>query len=213
MQPVDLVRRSLGADAWSLACTAWAEDSVLRVDESRCILPTYDVSLIRGATNQFDFPMLPNCLYGYFAANGREAFRLTRNNKEIERLLEADWESLLSVSTTALAALILPFYESGISESHRVIQNVLELEAMCKNGAFEFDPKEQSSVAMKNAAISTKLVGDSVEVRVLTLRGWMHTKSNLGIETISIGRNGHVTLAEREVWSEKLFRKFPGIKY
>lgn len=213
MQPLDLIRRSLGSDAWALACTAWDEASVLRIDESRCILPTYKIYRICGATNQFDFPMLPRSSYGYFAANGREAFRLTRTNKEVERILEADWESLLGVSTTTLAALVLPFYESGITESHRVLQDVSELESMCKSGHFEIDPKEGSSIAKMKAEIGTKMIGESVQVRVLTLRGWMHMKANLGIETISIGRNGHVTFAEREVWSAKLFRKFPPIMY
>lgn len=213
MQPLELIRRLLGVDGWALARSAWAESSIIRMDEALSILPSFKIYRVQGETDQFDFPMLPHCSYGYFAANGSEAFQLTRENREVERILKIDWSSLSTVSPYALAKLILPFYEDGIKESHRVLQNAVELEAMCAVGHFEIDPEQWTRLPATNGRLGMEITDNTIRLRVLTLRGWMHMKANLGIETIAIESDGHVSFGKREVWSEKVFRRFPAIMY
>src|SRR5262249_39694031 len=80
---------------------------------------------------QFDFPMLPHGSYGYYAANGREAVRLTRAGKEIERILAAEWRSLPAQNAVRLASFVLGFYDGGIKASHHVLADADDLLAMC----------------------------------------------------------------------------------
>jgi hypothetical protein len=213
MQPLELIRQSLGTEGWALARSSWAESSIIRMDETRSILPSFKIYSVQGATDQFDFPMLPHCSYGYFAANGSEAFQLTRKNREVERILKIDSSSLPTVSPYALAELVLPFYEDGIKESHRVLRNVAELEVMCADGHFDIDPEQRTRRPTTNCRLGLEMTDNTIRLRVLTLRGWMHMKANLGIETIAIESDGHVSFGKREVWSEKVFRRFPAIMY
>ena len=55
--------------------------------------------------------------------------------------------------------------------------------------------------------------GEVVVLRTVTLRGWMHEKNNLGVETIRVDPTGSVRMDERQVLSTDIFTSIPNIKY
>ena len=63
-------------------------------EDDLSIFRSYKIYVVRGRTEQFDFPILPWGSYTYYAVNSREAVRLTRAGKEIERILAEEWKSL-----------------------------------------------------------------------------------------------------------------------
>lgn len=213
MQPQELIRRALRSENWALAQSSHASSEIVERVDALCLLPSYDIYIVRGAFNQFDFPSLPSGSYGYYAANGREAFQLTRRHKEIERLLRVDWAVLPTLSPCALAGLVLPFYDGGIKERHRVLSGVEALEQYRANRHYELDENQMSLLPTQDLIPSIEATENRIHIRVLTLRGWMHRKVNLGVETITIESDGRVSLDQRKVWSEKIFRRIPHILY
>lgn len=214
MNPVDLIKRDLGAVEWERCRQGWAEGSIINLQQDMPIFRDYKIYLVRGQTRQFDFPMLPHGSYGYYAANGREAVRLTRAGKELERILEAEWASLPAQNPVKLASFILGFYDGGIKASHRVLAGADDLRDLAS------PPRDyrinECAFAKALPAIgetSCRIEGNTIKLRTVTLCGWMHDKRNLGIETIAISKDGSVALGPREVLAEKIFDRVPGIRY
>ena len=158
--------------------------------------------------------MLPRGSFGYYAANGREAVRLTRTGKEIERVLAAEWAGLPAQNSVKLASFVLEFYDGGIKASHHVLADAEELRAMSAPPSdYRINESVLSLALPALGKTSCKVDGDTVKLRAVTLCGWMHDKQNLGIEMITISKNGAVHLGQREVLAENIFDEVPGILY
>src|SRR5262245_18874607 len=130
MNPVELIRIDLGPSEWHRCCQAWTQENIINLQENLSIFPDFRIYLVRGQTRQFDFATLPRGSFGYYAANGKEAVRLTRAGKEIERILALQWSSLGAQSPVKLASFVLGFYDGGIKASHCVLADMDELLAM-----------------------------------------------------------------------------------
>jgi hypothetical protein len=214
MNPVDLIKRDLGPAEWERCRKDWAEGSIINFQKKLSIFRDHKIYVVRGQTRQFDFPMLPHGSYGYYAANGREALRLTRAGKEVERILAAVWDSLPAQDPVKLASFVLGFYDGGIKASHHVIADADELREMAA------PPKtyriNENVFARALPAIGKtfcEVEGNTIKLRTVTLCGWMHCKRNLGIEAIAIATDGSVDLGPREVLAENIFDEVPGILY
>src|SRR5579883_607176 len=131
MNPVDLIKGHLGPVEWERCRQAWAEGSIINFQKDLDIFRHHKIYLVRGQTQQFDFPMLPHGSYSYYAANGREAVRLTRSGKEVERVLATNWSSLPAQDPVKLASFVLRFYDGGIKASPHVLADADALLAMC----------------------------------------------------------------------------------
>jgi hypothetical protein len=211
---VELIKKHLGPAEWTRACGAWQEPFVIKLDEPSCVFANFKTYVVHGATNQFDFPMLPHCSYGYYVANGSRAIRLTREGKEIEQILASEWTELRQTSPVLLASFIIRFYDAGILASHRVLKDVEDLKAMCEPPSqYRLNETGLSAVRPQVGETSLRLDGDTVILRAVTLLGWMHMKSNLGIEHIRVAHDGRVTLEPRRVLTENTFARVPQLMY
>jgi hypothetical protein len=214
MNPVDLIKSDLGEEGWRIARRSWAETSILVLDEELSVFSTYKIFRVHGITGQFDFPILPHCSYGYYAANGKEAVRLTRANKEIQRILASDFPSFAKANPVRLASLILCFYDGGIQASHSVLADADDLRAMCRPPRHFHLDERAFATALPNLGItSCSVEGELIVLRAITLLGWMHDKRNLGIEVLLIAEDGAVALRPRLVLAKRVFDKVPGIRY
>ena len=214
MDPLDLIRRDLGPGEWQRAGEAWTEASIIKLREDLSLFPHFKIYLVYGKTAQFDFPTLPHGSCGYYAANGSEALRLTRAGKEIERVLAIDWPSLPSANPVQLASFVLSFYDGGIKESHRVLAGAEELRAYeTPPGEYRLDRAAFDRALPRIGLTSSEMEPETVVIRAVTLCGWMHRKGNLGIETLTISKDGVVALGPRLVLAENVFAKYPGIRY
>jgi len=182
--------------------------------EDCCLFRSFKIYRIRGVTGQFDFVTLPHGSYGYYAANGREAIRLSRQGKEIEKILSTDWAALPDVNPVPLASLVLAFFDEGIKATHQVLANRTSLEVMCRDPRnFQLTDEVKTNHLSKLGETTIQLLHDTVMIRAITLCGWMHRKQNLGVECLKIARTGRVTFEPRLVLSEKTFNRVPGIRY
>jgi hypothetical protein len=214
MNPVELIKRDLGPDEWQRCRKGWAEGSILVLQEELSLFRDYKIYLVRGQTQQFDFPSLPHGSYGYYAANGGQAIRLTRAGKEIERILEAEWTSLPAQNPVQLASFVLGFYDSGIKATHRVVANAGDLRDLGRPPRhYRINENALATALPAIGESSSKIEGNTIKLRAITLCGWMHDKQNLGIETIAISKDGTINLAPREVLAEKIFDQVPPIMY
>jgi hypothetical protein len=214
MNPVDLIKRHLGPVEWERCKQAWAEGSIVNFQKEISVFPDYKIYLVRGQTEQFDFPMLPHCSYGYYAANGREAVRLTRRGKEIERILAASWSALSDQNPVTLSSFLLGFYDEGIKGRHHVLADVNELLAMCTPPkTYRVNDDSLARIRSRIGTTTCTTGGKMVKLRAVTLCGWMHRKQNLGVETIGISMDGSVDLRPREVLAETIFDEVPKIMY
>ena len=214
MNPIDLIKRDLGLDQWERCRQGWAEGSIINLQEELSIFQDHKIYLVRGQTQQFDFPMLPSGSYGYYAANGREAIRLTRTGKEIQRILAASWPSLPAQDPVKLASFVLEFYDGGIKASHHVLADEAALLAKCtRPKSYHVNESAMLRASPRISITSCTTECDTVKLRAVTLCGWMHCKQNLGIETIAISKDGTVDLRPREVLAKRIFDEVPGIMY
>ncbi len=78
---------------------------------------------------------------------------------------------------------------------------------------YELNEKEFAKALPDIRSTQSKLDGEFLSVRAVTLCGWMHRKQNLGIESFTIGSNGNVSFGKRRVLSRKIFVRVPGIMY
>ena len=215
MNPVELVKRDLTPDEWDSACQSWREP--IRELPDQCPFARHRLFIIHGRTKQFDFPSLPHGSYGYYAANGRSATRLTRENKDIQSILADEWAELPESDPVCLASLILKFFDAGTKERHHVLKDADDLQSFGNPAHpatnYELNDKEFSK-ALPNIG-STVIAFDSavLSLRAVTLRGWMHDKQNLGIESFTIGSDGLVSFQKRDVLSKRIFRCVPAIRY
>jgi len=145
-----------------------------------------------------------------FAANGHAAIRLTRKNKEICSILSQEWEHLPNSNPVVLASLILKFYDGGIRSSHRVIRHAGDLYEIGPN--YKLNEREFNKTC-DSIGETTTTRGDELEIRAVTLMGWMHNKRNLGIEHITINPSGVVTMKPRMLLSKRIFKSTPQIRY
>jgi hypothetical protein len=214
MNPVDLVRSILSPDEHD-ACLAWGRQ-IKEVPE-QCPFRRHRLFMIWGPTTLFDFPTLPGGSLAYFAANGSSAIRLTRKNKEIQRILAAEWRDLPALDAVCLASLILKFFDAGIKDSHHVLPDAdaLRTYGMSTAGVprYELNEGELAKALPNIGSTSSVFEGRSVSIRAVTLCGWMHEKQNLGVESIAIAEDGSVSFAERKVLSRRIFKRVPAIKY
>jgi hypothetical protein len=214
MNPIGLIKRDLGSVEWERCRKSWAEESIISYQTELVIFRDYKIFLVHGQTQQFDFPTLPHGSYGYYAANGREAVRLTRVGREIETILAADWSSLPEQNPVKLTSFIIGFYDDGIKASHRVLADADELRNMTGPlSEYRINESDFARVLPNIGKTYSKVEADTIQLRAITLRGWMHYKRNLGIETIAIAKNGKVELGKREVLAENIFDEVPGIRY
>ena len=146
-----------------------------------------------------------------FAANGHVATRLTRKNKEICSILSQEWEHLPDADSVVLSSLILKFYDGGIRSSHRVLRHANELQEFGPN--YQLNEREfNKTLDLIGKTTATRKDGE-LEIRAVTLMGWMHDKRNLGIEHITINPSGVVTMKQRMVLSKRIFKSTPQIRY
>ena len=213
MNPVEMIKLDLGPTEWQRASKEWDANGVITLNKDLSILPHCKIYLVRGETYQFDFPMLPQSSYGFYAANGMQVIRLTRVGKEIENVLAIEWPHLPTLNPISLADLILPFYDGGIKESHHTLADADELRAFEKSGHHRLNESAFAQALPRIGQTSCELEDDAVVLRVITLCGWMHCKQNLGIENLKIARNGMVTLGPRQVLAEKIFDVLPDFTY
>ncbi len=215
MNPVELVKRDLTPDEWDAACQSSREPIQELPDQ--CPFSRHRLFIIHGRTKQFDFSTLPHGSYGYYAANGRSATRLTRENKEIQSILADEWTELSESDPVCLASLILKFYDAGIKEQHHVLKDADDLRSFgnpthpAKN--YELNDKEFSKSLPNIGTTVISFNGTVLSLRAVTLCGWMHDKQNLGIESFTIGADGLVSFRKRDVLSRRIFRRVPAIRY
>jgi hypothetical protein len=206
LNPVNLIEKDLQQENNAL--------SQIMLDKDSPEFTQHKIYRVLGSTGQFDFPSLPHGSNGFYAANGSEALRLTRASKEIQTVLSREWLQLPKTNPVQLASLILLFFDEGIKARHRVLASADELQALCT------PPKgyQLNSIAYEEALpqigvtefLSTEPV---ILLRAVTLLGWMHEKQNLGIEVLEIQQSGTVTLRERQVLAEPIFKSVPSLRY
>ncbi len=215
MDPVELIKRDLGADGWAAACRSRREP-IQELDE-QCPFVRYKLFVVSGQMRQFDFPTLPHGSYGYYAANGFTATRLTRESKEIESILADEWSDLPAADPVLLASVVLKFFDGGIKASHHVLKDVGSLrdfgESKYSSKNYELNERQLAKVLAKIGETNSVLSRDHLAIRAVTLCGWMHRKQNLGVESFTIDQKGNVSFARRCVLSRRIFARVPGIRY
>lgn len=213
MNPIDLIRRDLGAD-WERLWRGRARAVSVRLEETLSVFSGYKIYVVMGDTHQFDFPCLPNGSMAYYAANGAKAVRLTRTGKEIQSILAEEWPSFAQSNPVCLASLLLRFLDGDVRTSHHVLANADDLRAMCLRPATYRLNEEALAKALPDVGVTSSfLEGSQVVIRAITLLGWRHDKRNLGIEILTIHENGQVAMAERQVLAKKIFDKVPALRY
>jgi hypothetical protein len=215
MNPIELVKRDLTPEEWDAACQSWREP--IQEMAEQCPFSRHRLFIVHGRTRQFDFPTLPHGSYGYYAANGRSAVRLTRKNREIQTILADEWTDLPRFNPVRLASLVLKFFDAGIKASHQVLQDADALLVFgnptpsAKN--YELNQKEFAKALPQIGSTKSTFDGKCLSVRAVTLCGWMHDRQNLGIESFTIGPDGNVSFAKRQVLSQRIFARVPAIRY
>lgn len=210
MNPEELVKRDLQIDD---------SDTTVSVNEiaNQCPFSQHRLFLVLGATKRFDFPTLPVGSLGYYVANAHSATRLTRQNKEIESVLSAEWNHLPNADPVLLASLILKFYDGGIHATHHVLQDIDALrsfgDSQSPSRDYELNEKELSRVTPEIGLTESTRMEDVLAIRAVTLCGWMHDKQNLGVESFTIARDGKPTFQKRHELSRKIFKRVPAILY
>ncbi|TWT56283.1 hypothetical protein [Allorhodopirellula solitaria] len=218
MNPIELVKRGLSPEEWDAACQFWREPiEPIQEVADECPFARHRLFIVYGRTRQFDFPTLPHGSYGYYAANGRSAIRLTRINKEIQTILADEWADLPASDPVRLASLILKFFDAGIKASHHVLRDANELRNFGKPRHsmknYQLSEKEFQMAMPHISSTESTLDGKCVALRAVTLCGWMHDKRNLGIESLTIASDGNVSFAKRQVLSRGIFDRVPAIRY
>lgn len=149
-----------------------------------------------------------------FAAIENEVIRLTREGKEIERVLAVEWDGLNSIDPVELSSTILRFYDAGIKATHAVLRDESDLHSRCEGPrGYELNDAELSNCRDQIGNTQSWMEEDCFYLRAITLCGWMHVRSNLGIEYLTIRRNGTVQQRQRKVLSKQIFSRFPQIRY
>ncbi len=208
MDPLKLIRKDLGEDAWNARDRRSYDTSP---DERISPLRSPKIYRFFWATGQFDFPCLPDGSYCVYAADGWKAIRLTRAGKEIESILAAKWPELSDCDPVRLADLILMFYDGGIKHSHSTLPNA---DALYPSDKYRVvDEAEMTRIRDSVGTTQINVERDTVVIRAVTLCGWMHEAQNLGIEHIHIPRSGKVQFDARQTLSKKIFSKLPDIYY
>ena len=214
MNPIELIKNEIGAEEWSRCLDSCVENRVIQLQEGLDLFESHKIYRVLGKTQQFDFTMLPRGSFCYFAANGREAIRLTKSGKEIERILGENFLTLPRQNPVGLASFILRFFGDGIKASHHVLAGEEDLAAMCSGkNSYLINATELTNSSPRLGRTELSFDEGSIRIRALTLCGWMHSKQNLGIEVITVSQEGRVHLGVRDVLSEKIFTQVPRILY
>ncbi|MEQ8788073.1 MAG: hypothetical protein RIC55_17325 [Pirellulaceae bacterium] len=145
---------------------------------------------------------------------GVRAIELTTENGEVNKLLAANWLVLPNQSPVLLAEFVLTFFGDDVRINHKVLADVDDLWAM-KNHRHRYVIDEEAVTKVESLIGRTELheCEQAITLRCLTLLGWMHEKQDLGIETITIERDGSVTRAERVQLCSRTFLETPDLWY
>ena len=170
---------------------------------------------VAGIYEMFDFPTLPFGSYCIYAASAQQAIRLTRKGKEIQIILKEEWENLAMADPVELSTVLLWFF--GVpSSDHHVLRDLEDLRKFAQPEEFPRYVINENKLATVQADIGhahLQVNRENLELRVVTLLGWMHDKQNLGIETIHIARDGMVTLGKRRTLLRRVFETVPHVRY
>lgn len=211
VKPSHLIRNDLGEELWAQCITRMSSTDDLPAIDELSPFQSSKTYFIHGRTGQYDFPTLPHGSYCIYDADGRKATRLTRQGKEIESVLKANWHMLNECNPVVLANLILTFFDGGIRSTHHVL---LDADAICCHGEnYVLNDREFAKSQELIGATTASRCDDVVVIRAVTLCGWMHDKRNLGIENIRVLQSGEVQLDKRSVLSKKIFKSVPQIRY
>lgn len=206
MDPHELIKADLGITNF--------RDEMMSVYDGGMppIFPSHKLFVVRGYDDRFDFVSLPTGSYTYYAVTHDSAIRLTRDGKEIESVIEREWNAIPAVDIVEFTQFVLQFYEDGIKRSHHVLRDVHDLRSMQGEHRI-LNAKAISQIA--NQVGETQLCSgdDQYQIRAVTLCGWMHEKQELGIESVSITNHGEVSLGARQILCRKTFLKLPAIMY
>jgi hypothetical protein len=208
VKPIDLIKSDLGEDLWK-ACYPRSIGELSPV-ENLSPFQSSKTYIVRGKTGQIDFVSLPHGSYCYYVVDHQKAVRLTRAGREIESVLRENWPTLQDCHPVKLASLILNFFDGGIRSSHAVLPDAEKLHA------YQHHVLDNEELERVQDLIGTTIIccqEDEINIRAVTLCGWMHNKQNLGIERIRISKCGNVQLDKREVLSERIFKSVPQIMY
>ncbi len=184
----------------------------IQLNEEFPLLGPYHIYVVRGETDQFDFPMLPYGSYGYYAANGYKAICLTRTGKEIEQILQEAWPTLAHISVLSFSSFILQFYGSSSKETHHVLASKEDLLTYPKDYVLNSQEYQKIHTSVYKTCF-LQISETEIIIQALTLKGWMHEKHDLGIEVFHILNQGSVHFEERKVLSTTIFTGVPEIHY
>lgn len=162
----------------------------------------------RGAHRTFDFMSLPYGSYAYVAVCEHGAIRLRRRGRELETFLKHEWSSLKKADPVHVADFLLTFLNDGIKDQHAVIRDFEEIEQR-NFESNNVNMEAVNSIKEKLGTTNKKMIGDQLVVRAISLRGWMHTKQELGAQTVTIATTGAVTVSTRQVLCSKIFKAIP----
>ena len=207
MNPIELVKQDLTTEQLE---NSLLERGVVELPD-QCPFVNNRIFAFYGATREFDFPTLPHGSFCLYAANGTRAIRLSRAQKEICQVLAQEWQHLSNADPIVLASLILKFYDGGIKSSHRVLKDEHDLIEVGPN--YTINVKELDKCRDAIGETSLTIVDQELHIRAVTLMGWMHNKSNLGVERLTVDSSGSVMLDGREQLSKRIFKSTPQIRY
>ena len=206
MDPRTLIEEDLLSQQLATTAKAWTDQ--IRPTDKPSPFRAFDLYYVNGSRGQFDFPALPSGSYCIYAANGKNAIRLTRERKEIQLILRQEWDGLATADPVVLSAVILRFFDGGIRASHYVLRDIADLRRFAQVG-YVLNERRLSRVEGLIGSTSMQVDSEEMKLRTLTLMGWMHHKRNLGIEMIHISKDGVVRLDKRKTLTRRVFKRTP----
>ena len=159
-----------------------------------------------------------------------DVVEMRRDNGGLREVLCERWEFLRSCSALELAALLLDVLRSD-RETHHVVSSVDDIRAIPEDGVpvsweahdscynsnetwYKIDDEELARI--ESSIGETKIEWNGLAsflLRAVTLLGVDHKKTNLGIESATVFRDGTVHFDSRRVLSERLFTELPTIHW
>lgn len=162
----------------------------------------------RGQNRPFDFVSLPHGSYAYVAVCQHGAVRLRHRGRGLETVLRHEWNFLKKADPVDLAQLLLTFLNDGIKYEHSVIRSfdeIMKWDLESKNVNMEALRLIKEEIGTTTSTI----VDGRLKIRAISLRGWMHTKQELGIQNLSIASTGTVAVSTRQVLCGQVFTTIP----
>ncbi|WP_372725233.1 hypothetical protein [Novipirellula sp.] len=191
--------------------------------------------------NVSHFPSLPGCHFFHISTDsallehcslvwssslvvawntGREEKRyefveLRSDGAGLQEVLRERWEFLCHACAKCLASLILDVTAKG-SYSHFVLGKggdvvKFPLSYPSLSDRFEVNFSELNPILPKLGRTRFDFDRDAISLRVLTLLGCNHHKTDLGVERLRIYRDGRFEKRPRQVWSTQIFSATPDV--